>query len=596
MEGKMIKICRDTSEIRQGLEIDDVLFKDNAFILFCRDVFRQSREVWENCRTILPVKNEYGEILFYLKEEPDYVDFGGTKRRFFTNFDGCDLIQEKELLDTTLLRSVDAFVFYEVEEYTWSITEFLKKVYPEKTIIHLDNYAAMFWQDGVAFYPSISEVPENLGKCMYILSDGGWYDGKVPDFVTNIYNSINLMHSLCWARKVSSYGPLNEDKTILLIEFESSKNGMGDIIKTVTAYARMTEERGWYPVVNLTGDNQYLDSPEDNMWEYYFEPLSSITVKEAMCSKRVISLKENKMGMGFAVTPYMRREISKKEPRIRLRQELVQKFAEKMPELLKHQKIMGMIARGSDLIGYSEQTEEAMIMECDRVMREEAYDGIFLATEESRYWDAFKNFFQDRLIGIQQKRINYDYAENKFMLVSDLLSIEEGERRAWGEKYLFITYCLSKCETLLYTAPAGTYYLAKKWRETEGKSFKAAYRVGGVNNRIAELRKYVHFMQAHTCIVVYGTGYIAEKLYPVLKRFGEKIVFCDKKAAGKEYCFHSMRVISPEALKKSYAGGMGILITAADYCEEIQADLEAAGMPRADIMKVSKVIAPETML
>ncbi len=592
----MIKICRDTIEIRQGLEIDSVLFKDNAFMPFCKDIFRQSRNAWEDGRTIMPVKNEQGEILFYLKNETDYVDFGRTKRRFFTNYDGCDLIQEKELLDTTLLDSADIFVFYEVEEYTWSITEFLKKVYPGKTIIYLDNYATMFWQDGVEFYSSISEVPKNLGKCMYILSDGGWYDGKVPDFVTNIYNSINLMHSLCWARKVSSYGSLNEDKTILLIEFESSKNGMGDIVKAVTAYARMAGERGWYPVVNLTGDNQYLDSPEDNMWEYYFEPLSSITVKEAMCSKRVISLKENHMGMGFAVTPYMRREIFKKEPRICLKQEIVQKFSKNMPELLKHQRVLGMIARGSDLIRYSEQTEEAMIMECDRITREEAYDGLFLATEESRYWDAFKNFFQDRLIGIQQKRINYDYSRNKFVLVSDLLSIEEGERRAWGEKYLFITYCLSKCETLLYTASAGTYYLAKKWREIEGKSFHATYQVGGVNNRIAELCKYVNFMEKHTCIAVYGTGYIAEKLYPVFKQFGKKIVFCDKKAAGKEYCFHSMRVISPQALKKNYAGGMGILITATDYCEEIQADLEAAGISKADIMKVSKVIAPETIL
>lgn len=183
-------------------------------------------------------------------------------------------------------------------------------------------------------------------------------------------------------------------------------------------------------------------------------------------------------------------------------------------------------------------------------------------------------------------------------MISDLLSIEKGQRRAWGEKYLFITYCLSKCDILLYTIPAGTCYLANKWKEIEGTKFNALYQVGNnKNQRIAELLKYAKFIENHTYIIVYGTGYIAENLYSLFGRFDRKIVFCDRKACEKEYEFHSIKVISPQVLKKCYVrDGIGVLITATDYGEEIQADLEAAGIPECDIMKVSKIIAPEVIL
>ena len=80
---------------------------------------------------------------------------------------------------------------------------------------------------------------------------------------------------------------------ILLIEFSCKNAGMGDIVISTQQYIRLARQRGWYPVVNLTLENQYISREGDNMWDYYFSQPAGISVQDALQSKTVIRGSEN---------------------------------------------------------------------------------------------------------------------------------------------------------------------------------------------------------------------------------------------------------------------------------------------------------------
>ena len=83
--------------------------------------------------------------------------------------------------------------------------------------------------------------------------------------------------------------------------------GLAYIVRTVCIYSIMAYERGWIPVVNLTGDNMYIDSCNDNMWEQYFKPVSNISVEEALKSKNVICIRNNHLDCrAIWINPFFR--------------------------------------------------------------------------------------------------------------------------------------------------------------------------------------------------------------------------------------------------------------------------------------------------
>lgn len=174
-------------------------------------------------------------------------------------------------------------MFEELDEYTFEIVELIRDRYPDAAVFYLDEYAKFFWSDDrILVLNSISDIriycKENF---MYIRGNVSMHGHMIPTDVSLIYDSKNVISSLCWVRKTEHFGDENRDKTILLIDMGFELCGLAYIVRAVCTLACMAYERGWIPVVNLTEDNIYLDADGGNMWEQYFQPLSDTTVESA---------------------------------------------------------------------------------------------------------------------------------------------------------------------------------------------------------------------------------------------------------------------------------------------------------------------------
>lgn len=120
------------------------------------------------------------------------------------------------------------------------------------------------------------------------------------------YSSLNIMMSLLWARKIEHLGEENPEDTILLLDYITGASGLMDIIKFTYDYVHIAEERGWVPVVKIDRlPNQYLQKPGDNVWDYFFRPVSRISVESAMHSAHVIRASTNSIRMNHWIeNPY----------------------------------------------------------------------------------------------------------------------------------------------------------------------------------------------------------------------------------------------------------------------------------------------------
>ncbi len=127
--------------------------------------------------------------------------------------------------------------------------------------------------------------------------------------------------------------------------------------------------------------------------------------------------------------------------------------------------MLAVVGRGSDYtsslvdgIVRKPITPEEFLEEVKRLVKEKNFDGIFLATEETRIFNLFKNSeLGDRMVSVAQKRIDYEDERFKDKLLSDIYA--EMDRDGYKDTldYLLILYCLSKCDALVATTNCGAY-------------------------------------------------------------------------------------------------------------------------------------------
>ena len=593
----MIKICKDRREIKRYKEFSALTKgQDSIPKLILRDtLFSEARELFDKGNILIEVekfKDGEREMIFYLKRHRDMIENSEGKNIETTvNFDGCDLFSE-ENLDVRLLKKTKCYVFEELEEYTYELTKFIREKFPDAHIFFLDPYADYFWayDDRIQVLESLYDI--NMywdSKYMFITSGVKNYEYIVPESSALIYNSENIMNSLCWAKTVENLGSKNSENIILLIDIEFGVEcGLAYIIRTVCTFACMAKKRGWIPVANLTGENMYIDRKTEDMWEQYFESLSHISVTDAMESKKVISLKNNHLNPGVIyINPYFR-EIWKKtnrHPEIKFKNELIQYLENSRPQDFqsRNSKILGVLIRGTDARSLSETEISDMVSDCKEIMEDDGFDKLFLATEDETVFCAFKKVFKNKLLYIEQKRVR-SIRENR-RLIGELLDIKEGERENFGKTYLFITYCLSCCDALMYNIPSGGYYLATKWKK---KKYDFIIQVNEKPTEIGILVNCFKMIKYSSSTVIYGAGIIGKRIIESFK-YRENIVFCDKKAEIAEYYFLGYKVISPSLLLNEYKNNKvnGIIIASMNYSEDIYQFLIEKGVRREHIFIIN---------
>lgn len=595
----MIRLIRDPDEISKYKKLLFLMSgnEECPVLSVQQDIFKIARKMFNWGRVYLAAvtgdrQDFIGDnCLFFLTNKKDISKHNRGASEINVNYNGEDL---KNLLyvDTSLIEKADTYIFDEVEEYTFALTEFIRQVYPEKMVIYLDSYARYFWDesDRLKYINSIRDISNmQIGRCMYIKSDSTVHMHRgVPEVVSNTFSSENAINSVCWAKNILELGSLNADKIILLIDCDFGIGaGLAYIVRTVCIYSIMAYERGWIPVVNLTGDNMYIDSPNDNMWEQYFKPVSNISVEEALRSKNVICIRNNQLDChAIWVNPYFRNiwyQGAKFD--VFLNDETIKQFEQALPFSLRdrNMKVLGVLARGTDKPGLKKSIDntEKMLRECRIIFERGKFDNLFLATEDKDYYDAFLEEFGDKLISINQKRVTGEE------LIGSQLNIPQGKRSEFGRTYLLITYCLSKCDAILYNFKVGAYYLMKKWRKTP---FEFEYEIGKekMEHGLDNLLSCLEFIEQHTMTAIYGTGNVSDSLFIYLKKMPEKVVFVDKKACKGNYLFHNIRVITPTELTVYCSEKRidGIVLATSKYAEEIETEIRKNGIEVKRIMQI----------
>lgn len=590
----MIKICRNWQEIQS---YKNIAYMNSGIgsiptLTINADMFVKARKLFSEGAILISVKDNAGSDAFYLKHQKDLIENNeGHCIEVDINYDGAELDKE-ENLDVTLLEKADSYIFYELEEYTYEIAKFISLRYPKKKVYFFDSYVKYFleeeWGNKISYIDSEAEFYDMpTGNCLYITSDWRNHNDIVPDYVSHIYNSINVMSSLCWARKLSNLGSMNEEKTVLIIDCDFGTScGLAYIVRFVCVYVQMAYERGWMPVVNLTGDNMYIDNDTDNMWDQYFEAVSDISLDAALKSSRVVNLRNNAASYcAIYYNPYFRRIWSQNAKwKINLKTEVEEQFREKMDKALldKDEKVLGILVRGTDMpkLCKSDKSTQSLIEESMEVFREGKFSKIFLATEDEEYFNQFRNAFGDKITYVDQTR-----KKSGDQAIGDQLGLKRGQRKEFGLKYLSITYYLSQCDALLYNFPVGAYYLMNKWR---CRPMEFMHQIGSKNEQheIDILAECISILDNNNLTAVYGIGKNTEKIYKYFEKYRNKIVFVDKKAREEKLFFHDINVITLEKLIFLYQSDKikHIIITTVKYGMEIKTELEKRGIPSKSII------------
>ena len=510
----MIRIC--SGSMAGDNRVEDKIFhlSENLFVE-ARDYIYANQVEDGTCFSVSDAK---GKHLFWIQYTENMAL--GIKKNDFADYEKC--ILDGDCLDLSFLNQYRMFIFTEAEEYSIAVARILQKFCPEKKSVFLDKRAKHFIKDkSVRFLPFIGSA----GRYMEILKS--WMQGKNRDMsvwnrlvclflyhmikfgdkkrhiciaatdreffwpVDNVCNSAKLLYSVLWCKNKRAFGDKNEDRTIVLLDYPCFNEGLVSIIRWTYTHIRWILEKGYVPVVDLHSyPNQYLNSEEENMWEYFFEPVSEISTEEAYESRHVISASDNTILLGESkINPYQekwgRRRLDSETfcKLIRMNGETSRYIEERMPKELPG-KVLGVVMRGTDFRKEAAEKinkewrknivdAETFLRACIHYKNELEYEYIFLATEDAEYFEMFRQIFGDKLLSMDQKRVSYDYKNGEYIQIKDLLAIQDG--KAAGRNYLAVIHCLSVCDSLLFNIECGAAQLAECWNNNQYRLCKQIF-------------------------------------------------------------------------------------------------------------------------
>lgn len=505
---KMVFLLKKAGSVFAATGLTDFL-KNNIVIKTFSDIggdiFVEARDYCKENHvsydTYFPVLDDVGECVYLLHYVENKLYRGTATSEIFWRY---DLDVKAEQLEYSLLDPFEEYVFLEIEEYTYALAMLLAKRYPSKKISFLDRKISYFPELlDIAIFVSPMEddiVDRFWGRrCLWITSDGKMVytdenqeqvrynqieEGCVirpPEYAVDIYNSVRVLYSIYRCSIIECFGEKNKNSTIFLFDCDTGIEGLGSIVIHTYLNYLYAKRRDWKFVVDLSHKpNQYLGSGSENMWDYFFEPLSDITVEEAYESASVIRCSANHISFvdDLFLDPNRRREhfmdLNKVMKTIKCNADTEKRLEGSMPGVLKKGiAVLGVLLRGTD---FREEACRArgrstwgaslqkMIAKCRFIMDLYGYEYIFLATEDLGYYEKMKEEFGDRCLSIDQKRVSCDYKkEHKWC--TELLEVENGKE--FGRRYLSIIYSLSKCRSLLTNIETGTAILAMSLNDSQ---------------------------------------------------------------------------------------------------------------------------------
>lgn len=234
------------------------------------------------------------------------------------------------------------------------------------------------------------------------------------------------------------------------------------------AYAR---DKGYIPVLCMQRydclyKEKYKINGTYNPWEYYFKPITEVTLKNLFKAGTVTWGKVEFLHYkGIYYYAQKNKNILPEKQRITELHEIVEQYIQFQPALQqelkehyykmksKYQKVMGIHVRGTDMYVAGKQHNKPSskfmdFQELQNIVNKNNIDGIFLCTDDSEVVKKFQKFFGDKIYVTDSVRqvngrlegIHFDKAlgkgrkEHKYLL---------------GKEVITDMYLLSKCNVLV---------------------------------------------------------------------------------------------------------------------------------------------------
>lgn len=265
------------------------------------------------------------------------------------------------------------------------------------------------------------------------------------------------------------YGEKNADKTIYIIRVRQETLGLMGYYTAILGNIRIAEERNFVPVVDMMNyKNTYINSEQVgkiNAWEYYFEPISAVSLQDAYQSRNVILgnletpfeakprafydrvYKDGKMEQYY---DYVKRYIRYNEKTEKILMEAYDTILR--PIFEKGGKVLGVVSRGTDLIGFPGHSIQPSLQEAARLIAEymEKYccQYIFVASDSDSAIEYFrKQFGEEKVLSNACRRYDNFSSSNVFVL-SEMHFDRENDEYQKGIEYLTTMHLLSNCNAL----------------------------------------------------------------------------------------------------------------------------------------------------
>lgn len=280
-----------------------------------------------------------------------------------------------------------------------------------------------------------------------------------------------LVKKIIVREKKESWGEEYPQKTFYIIRVDYNMAGMLAIVKSTLSHIIYAYEHNLVPVVDLLNcDCQYIDkaSPQ-NVWETFFIQPAKFSLKDIERCKNIIiskNIQVPRKKYGFRVEALHGNAKLLEEYRDEYKQNIffnpsTKEFVEnKFKEIVgSKEKILGVLARGTDYLdchpkGHPVQPNpKKIIIRAQEIMHTYGYKYVFLATEDLRIYNLFKETFGGQLLFSGQKLLP-GMKDAKF--ISELKSSEGLNQKQDVLNYLATLYILSKCNAFIGGCTAGT--------------------------------------------------------------------------------------------------------------------------------------------
>lgn len=271
-----------------------------------------------------------------------------------------------------------------------------------------------------------------------------------------------LYHNICY-QCTASFGKLNPDRVFYLIRSPQAEMGFFGLYNYVVNELKVAENLNAEPVVDWQYyPNDYLSEDASvggvNAWEYFFLPVSGVSLSEVYHSKKVImssgkylgTLSEVEDAEGLLESNRLIRKY------IHLNEKAGQLCEQEYKRLgMDRYRTLGVKCRGTDFRESRPKThaicpdvEKTAEVISQKSVEWGEFDKIFLATEDEIMFEQMKEIYSDKLLYNQTERFktaNGQWLNKTF----DRAGRDKNYKYDRMMEYLISVYLLSMCDALI---------------------------------------------------------------------------------------------------------------------------------------------------